>query len=143
MHASLCGLIGTNPRVLKELADVVTRPLSIFFSAVLRIWKGPSKHEGSKCSPSFPEGQGKGPWEKHPKRLTVAWGAPGSALPAGKERDCLTPPGFEVRLYWAEQAPSELNTNAEEAQPAAPVLLNCIAGVLEGRRSWSKKERKG
>lgn len=77
------------------------------------------------------------------KGLTAPWGAPGSALPPGKERGCPTPPELQVRLYWAEQALSELNASAEEAQHAASLSLNCIAGVLEGRRSWNRKERKG
>lgn len=47
---------GIQTRLLKELVDVITRLLSIIFSAVLRIWGVPSQLAAGKC-PSFEEGQ--------------------------------------------------------------------------------------
>ena len=40
---------GLRPTVLRELADVVAKPLSVFLSAVLANWGCPSRLETGKC----------------------------------------------------------------------------------------------
>ena len=46
---------GIHPRVLKELADVIWRPLN-YFSMVLGIWRSPSRLEAAKRYPNSQEG---------------------------------------------------------------------------------------
>jgi len=50
-----------HPRLPKELADVIARPLSIIFQ-YLGIWRVLSQLEAGKCCPSFQEGQERRPW---------------------------------------------------------------------------------
>lgn len=46
---------GIHPRVLKELADIITGHLNNL-STLLGIWRCPSQLEAGKCCPSFQEG---------------------------------------------------------------------------------------
>ncbi|KFV82583.1 hypothetical protein N308_13438, partial [Struthio camelus australis] len=68
-HKSM-GPDGMHPQVLRELADIIARPLSIILERSWRTGEGPQDWEKANVTPVFKKGKKEDPGNYRPVRLT-------------------------------------------------------------------------